>query len=743
MSIFRNLINTLNTSIIYGIALLLPIIFTPLTTEFYDTAKFFLMATATLLILLLWGIKSLSENRINIVKTPIDLLLLLYLIVAVVSTVLSPSFNTSLFGLLPRVHGSLLFQVTLVLSFFMVVSNLRGTKAIFTVINLMVISGVVLALVSLMSYFGLFFPWPPAQTTSFSLAGTSAAAAIYLAILLPIVLTNLIRSFTNKNALSIFYFFALTLFTLTIILIGNIASWVGGILATGIFLYQTRLGLSILQLDSSRRRLKFEGVTGLLVIVVFLTVSAAILSYTPTLKNTTPLGTFASNFQREIHLPLPISWKISASAFRDSPILGTGPATYLYNVTSYKPIEYNQTPFWNLRLSTAHNQYLQTWAEMGGAGVLLLILIAAVFTLFALKYRDEWGLGLAGITFLVMMALYPSTVLTQISGFFVMALFMVELRGKGTHELSIDLSGRTASEAKGTHILVPSLIILPVLILIAVGFSYLAKLAVGEYHHRVALNAVRANRGLNAYNSLVLAERANSQIDLYRLDLAQTNFALANAIAAQKGPTEASPSGSLTDQDRRNIQQLLQQAIAEGRAATALSPRSAGNWEVLALIYRQISGVTQNALQFSLDAYGRAIQRDPLNPLLRLAVGGVYYQAKNYDLAVRFFDDAVSLKPDYPNSLYNLAIALREKGNLTEAVSVAERLVATLQDKPESQDYQTASRLLSELKSSSNKTATAQPPAATPSAALEREGLPNVVDIGQPDQIATPPAVPR
>ena len=103
--------------------------------------------------------------------------------------------------------------------------------------------------------------------------------------------------------------------------------------------------------------------------------------------------------------------------------------------------------------------------------------------------------------------------------------------------------------------------------------------------------------------------------------------------------------------------------MGEGRFGVGIAPRSAANWEVLASIYKQISGVSQNALQFSLDAYGRAIQLDPLNPLLRLSVGGVYYQLKNYDLAVRFFDDAVSLKPDYSNALYNLAIALRDKGS--------------------------------------------------------------------------------
>jgi len=44
-----------------------------------------------------------------------------------------------------------------------------------------------------------------------------------------------------------------------------------------------------------------------------------------------------------------------------------------------------------------------------------------------------------------------------------------------------------------------------------------------------------------------------------------------------------------------------------------------------------------------------------------------------------------------------------------EAIKVAENLVAQLQDKPDSKDYQTASQLLSELKDTSSKTNQSQP----------------------------------
>ncbi len=743
MSSIEKLLNPLSNIVIFAVALLLPVAFTPLTSEFYDTAKFFILGLAVLILLLIWGIRLLTENKITIIKTPLDLLLLLFLVVAVLSTVLSATPYTALYGNLPKISGSLLFQIIAVLLYFMVVSNIKSGRQVATAANLMVLSGVIVAVSALLSYFKLFIPWVPAQNQNFTLAGSSAAAAIFLAILMPVVLSYLVRTAVFKSALSIFYFIALLLFALTIVLVGNMAAWIAALVAIALSLYQNKLGLSVLQLETGRRRLALKGSTGLLLGVAVISVIVAILSFTPTVKNATPLGKLAGSFQREIQLPFGVSWKISAGAFRDSPILGTGPATYLYDFTSYKSIDYNKTPFWNLRVSSAHDQYLQTWAELGGAGILLLLLIATTFGFFAIRNQDEIGLGMAGITFIVVMALYPTTVLTFGAGIFIMALFMAALRGRGDHELSIDLAGRNASQVRGTHILIPALIFLPLIVLILAGFYFLGRLGIGEFYHRRALNAVAQNKGLDTYNNLVQAEKANPQVDLYRVDLAQTNFALANAIAAQKGPSEASPGGSLSDQDKNNIKQLLQQAIAEGRAAVALAPRSANNWEILALIYRQISGVAQNALAFSLDSYGKAIQLDPLNPLLRLAVGGVYYQAKNYDLAIRFFDDAVSLKPDYSNAMYNLAVALRDKGSFTEGQSIAERLVAQLQDKPDSNDYKLATTLLTELKEKA-PAPSSQPTVASPSAALENKNLPPVLnenDLGTQPQAATPAAV--
>ncbi len=732
-------LNNLSFLIILGLSFLLPVAFTPLTSEFYDTAKLILLALATLALLLIWGIRIVAENKIRLTKTPLDLPLLIFLSLAVLSTIFSPSPYTSLFGVLPKVHGSTLFEVTLILFYFLIVWNINTKQKIDYILQALLTSGVILSTVSLLSYFKIYLPFSFAQSQNFSLAGNNWAGALTLSILLPVSLYYLIKSRATDWTKTVGVVSSFT-FATVIILTGNLASWVGALIGAGLVIFYNR---------PARENII------IITVITIITIILGALIYTPTLRDKTELGKFSQTYQKDIQLPFLISWKISASAFRDSPILGTGPSTYLYNFTQYKPIEFNRTDIWNLRINSAHNLYLQTWAENGGLGVLVYLLASVIFAGLAIKHLKnpfpQGLLSITGLTFIITSALSPQTVLTQTTGFLILGLFFASLLGTKITEVVIELSGYSRER----HVLIPAIVFLPVLIISLAGFYFFGKLALGEYYHRQALRSVAAGGGLDSYNKLVRAETLNPQVDLYRVNLAQTNFALANAIAAKANPStgstsspqagsgqaEASPGGSLTNADKTNIQQLLSQSIAEGRAAVALSPRSALNWEILALIYRQISGVSQNALQFSLDSYGRAITLDPLNPLLRLAVGGVYYQVKNYDLAVRFFDDAVSLKPDFGNALYNLAIALREKGSLQEGILVAERLVALLQDKPDSKDYQVASDLLKELRE--KIPSTTQPPAATQSAALEKQNLPKVLDVGKPEKIATPPAVKR
>lgn len=745
-------------------------LFTNLTTDFYDTGKFIVLITFVCLGLVLLSVKFILEGSVKFVRTPLDIPLLLLSVVAIISAVMSSSPFVSAFGNQARVFPSVSAVIALVLFYFVLTNSLKSISMIKVINTVLIGSGAVLSIITLIVYTGIkVLPAPWVHGINFTPTGTNFSTTAILAMLLPFVLNGILqeqKGFLKVKGLSLklIYTGVLILFGATIVLTGVISTWIAAALTMAIILFINK--------DSI-----VKGTNAILVgVSAVIIVALAVFSYLP-IPN--PLRTQAQNFPREIQLSLQDSWKISVSAFRDSPFWGTGVSTYLFDFTNYKPAEFNNSKNWTLRFDTPINEYLLVLATLGGIGLLTLLSLTVLFVTIAYKLvlinqklyglsKPESGLvtatALSGLTFFIIIALHPATLVLWIVSLFILASFVsisllegysVRHQNAPGYGNSIkDVFKRVASNVSTTNSVeetirfeaLPSIALTISIAIVLVVFYFAGKLTLADYYHRLALNAAGQNNPLEAYNQLVNAEKLNPYSDLYRTDVAQTNFVLANAIATAKGPTEASPSGSLTDQDKQNIQILLQQSINEARTAVTLSPKSAINWEVLALLYRQISGVAQNALIFSLDSYGRAIQQDPLNPVLRLSVGGVYYAVQSYDQAIRFFTDAVNLKGDYPNAYFNLSVALRDKGDLVNAQATAEQLIKLLPDTT-SADYKTASDYLADLKkriaagtpSQQNDTV---PPAAQQTAALEQKELPNVVNVGNPpEKITTPSAI--
>ena len=103
----------------------------------------------------------------------------------------------------------------------------------------------------------------------------------------------------------------------------------------------------------------------------------------------------------------------------------------------------------------------------------------------------------------------------------------------------------------------------------------------------------------------------------------------------------------------------------------------------------------QGADQFAIQTFTQAVALDPVNPILRIALGGTYYALGNYDNAIDAFKLAVLTKPDFANSHYNLAVAYREKKNYDAAIAEINNVLGLVAK--DSQDYTTAKAELENL----------------------------------------------
>lgn len=736
-----------------------PLLFWHLTTDYYEPPKLLLTLAVAGLLLVLWLGKCIANGRLIFSRTPLDLPFLLIIIVAAISTFFAVSRSVAIFGNFPRLYGSLISLVTIILFYFTLVSNLttnlsleRRIVFIKQMVYALLFTGVILATFTLASYFGInLLSLPLSSAINFTPTGNSFSTTAILALLLPFPLLAIMQSRKEATSLKLslspdflsiyiqklILSLVLTLFTAAVVLTGTTATLVASAAAFLLVLFATPSA-------SLKKNAAFLALP-IIAAATLAIFSFAQISFDSSLNT---LHTKASNFPRELQLPFQTSWKISVSAFRDSPFWGSGPASYLFDFTFYKPVEINNTKLWNIRFDQPFNEYLNFLATLGAMGFISLLLLTFILLSLAFKTlskgKSGTSLAISSIIFFVLLALHSATFILWAVGIVILALFVTASK-QTSEEVHLGVAPKGKDQLLLRFDTLPAFILLIALVIIGALTYFTSQFLLADIHHRQALNAVTAGSPVTAYKELMATEKLNIYIDLYRTDLAQTNFALANAIAVTKGPSEASPAGSLTDQDKQNIQTFLSQSINAGKVATVLSPTNPLNWEVLGAIYHQISGVAQNALAFSLDSYGRAIQRDPLNPQLRITVGGIYYANKNYDMAIRFFSDAINLKPDMANGYYNLALAFKEKGDLKAAQAMVEKTISLVD--PSSPDYQVATKLLASFKdqtiteSTNNQPLTNLQSEASKSSALQKKNMPKVLNLPKPEKIATPEAV--
>jgi len=94
---------------------------------------------------------------------------------------------------------------------------------------------------------------------------------------------------------------------------------------------------------------------------------------------------------------------------------------------------------------------------------------------------------------------------------------------------------------------------------------------------------------------------------------------------------------------------------------------------------------------------------DPQNPQYRLDFGGLYYTYGNYDNAMRIFEQAITIKPNWDNAHYNLAWAAYQKEDYQTAALEMKNTLDLINPKESSKDYEKVKKSLRNLKQSFQK----------------------------------------
>jgi len=393
-----------------------------------------------------------------------------------------------------------------------------------------------------------------------------------------------------------------------------------------------------------------------------------------------------------------VSWFIAVDSLKSSPIFGVGPGNYLTAFNRFRPASFNGSDLWAVKFSTASNFFLTVLTEVGLLGFAGFIIL--LFQLFKHSKKDlkekrlvNWGfasiVNLVSLLLLVMFfVLFPATNLLIVMFFVLLSL---NTKTKLT-KLNLVAETHDDNESLGTKISskFPAILVsLPVVLV--VGFLMFRSINVvrAEYKFKKSIDSLAKNDTKVVYDVMTQAINLNPRVDRYRAAFSRINLLLANSVVQKK---------DLTDDQKKALTQLIQVAISESKANVALNPLRSDNWAFLGSTYRSVMPLAKGADDFAIQSYRQAIILEPLNPNLRIALGGVYFAKKDFDSAIAVFRTVTEqVKPDLANGHFNLAYAYKEKGMLDKAVNEM-TVVVSLLDKS-SKDYEVAQKALTDFQS--------------------------------------------
>ncbi|PIS15038.1 hypothetical protein COT63_02085 [Candidatus Shapirobacteria bacterium CG09_land_8_20_14_0_10_38_17] len=408
------------------------------------------------------------------------------------------------------------------------------------------------------------------------------------------------------------------------------------------------------------------------------------------------LGILALIESKPLLISPTVAWVVVVEGFKTAKtaLLGIGPGNFPVAYQRFRPMTINNTPAWNFYFNSSFGEYLNLLTEVGILGLVALVwIILKAFFSNSKAIQQCNNVTMISLFFLALFIPFDISL---------WVLFFVLL---GTRDRGEGASSRSFSSPQALLTLLAPLILL--------GWWYGRALWADALFAR-SLEAFNRGEGGNAYNLQIKALEKNPNIDVYHLAYANTNLALANSLSQQP---------DLSDQDKQQVTILIQQAIREAKAATAINPLLSSNWQGLAGVYRQIIGVAQGADQWALEALRQAVVLDPINPNLRVDLGGMFYGQSDYDSAQRQFEIAVDLKPDHVNAHYNLAAAYKAQEKWEKAVVEMKTVLSLVE--PDSADFEKAKQELEELE-----------------AKLPKEEEPAVVEEGTGGQLQEPQLLP-
>ncbi len=355
-------------------------------------------------------------------------------------------------------------------------------------------------------------------------------------------------------------------------------------------------------------------------------------------------------------------------------IFGVGPNSFTRQWGLHKPIEVNQTPFWNADFNVGVAPIPTSFISLGIIGVLAWLgyIVAVLWTAIGLWVRRRETVLSARVLAISIGAVYllafhlssvPGTSLGLMM-FLVTGLLVATSMPEYASERAFKISG-------GARNNYAKLAMAALIVLVAIITS-IAVL-------RAVIADALINKAIVSYNSTQDLQKSSDLLsDSLKI---QSSNDRAHRAAVELGLLKLQQLINAKDPDQEaaktQLQATLEDTIKHGLSAVQIDGSDYQNWLQLAALYSQLAGAQiQGAYDNARAAYVRAQQENPTSPLPFLNLGQLDALQGNLDSALENLGKAVALKPDLASAYYlasQIYVAKTDANNALLAAAQAAR----------------------------------------------------------------------
>ncbi|TSC84216.1 MAG: SLEI family protein [Parcubacteria group bacterium Gr01-1014_13] len=616
-----------------------------------------------LLSLLLFAVKIVLAKKISYRLSVLDIPLLIFLAVALVSALFSVNLYDSFLGRGEYFILNFVFLFFLVLFYFVIVNTLHNPerwRGVFDTVLL--VGGAASTLFILKTLFGLNLPFVGFAWNVVD--SVNSSFSLWMIIIFILSAGSLIKKNIGVSR-ALFYFFIMILAAVPLLVMGYAFLW--WVMLVGLILLLL-LGVSFLQ-DA---RLGWLSVLFALLIVT----SVFIMFGSP--------RSLQSVLPAETSLSAKPSWSITKNVLFSGAkdfLVGSGLGTFAVDFSKFRTVDFNfDKTAWSLRFNQPLNTFFAILSEGGlllalGFVFMLLFVLGHVFTTWFKSRGSSSGitfslnLSKSNIRLDVFLTVIAWIVMWvgMVTNFYNVSLWIFWWLLLGMIISGLSLLGHNVVKEK--HFTLENTPQYKLAFSFSVIVVMAAVVMVGVigvrfyFADRIFVGALASQDYAVAESKLQKALSLHGNSDIYHSALARAYLVQASKLAQESKP------------DVQVVTDLLARAVNEAKTATDISPNAVAIWENLATMYDNAAALVPEAMDWSVKSLNRASELEPTNPVIVWRLGNNYMLQNNFAKAIEYYQKSIDLKKDYVAAYVSLTAAYESNKELDKAIETYRNLL--------------------------------------------------------------------